>query len=75
MTENWKLCVGHVVDGKFHLRHYLAGGELSAVFLTEYGERETQKAAIKLVQTDLESAELQLSRWKRAAELLPPPLG
>jgi hypothetical protein len=38
MTENWKLCVGHVVDGKFHLRQYLPGGELSAVFLTEYAE-------------------------------------
>jgi TonB family protein len=74
MTGNWKLWVGHVVAGKFPLRQYLAGGELSAVFLTEYGEREPQKAAIKLVQTDLESAELQLSRWKRAAELSHPHL-
>ena len=56
MTGNWKLCVGHHVDGKFHLRQFLAGGELSAVFLTEHGEREPQKAAIKLVQTDSESA-------------------
>jgi TonB family protein len=74
MTENWKLCVGHVVDGKFPLRQYLAGGELSAVFLTEYGEREPQKAAIKLVHTDLESAELRLSRWKRGAKLSHPHL-
>ncbi|HUE73380.1 MAG TPA: TonB family protein [Pirellulaceae bacterium] len=74
MTENWQLFVGHVVAGKFPLRQYLAGGERSAVFLTEYGEREPQKAAIKLVQTDLESAELQLSRWKRAAKLSHPHL-
>src|SRR5216684_2697534 len=51
MTEAWKQWEGQVVNGEFHLRQYLGGGENSAVFLTERSEREHQKAAIKLLPT------------------------
>jgi TonB family protein len=68
MSEAWKQWQGQVVDGKFPLREYLGGSEYSAVFLTERGE-PTQKAAIKFIQVDEAEAELQLSRWKRAAQL------
>jgi TonB family protein len=71
MSEAWKQWQGQVVDGKFPLRQYLGGSEYSAVFLTERGE-PTQKAAIKFIQVD--AAELQLSRWKRAAQLSHPHL-
>jgi TonB family protein len=73
MTEAWKQWEGHTVDGKFTLREYLGGSEHSAVFLTE-GEREPQKAALKLIPADPESAELQLSRWRQIARLSHPHL-
>jgi len=73
MSEAWKQWQGQVVDGKFPLRQYLGGSEYSAVFLTERGE-PTQKAAIKFIQVDEAEAELQLSRWKRAAQLSHPHL-
>jgi len=74
MTEAWKQWEGQIVNGEFHLRQYLGGGERSAVFLTEHGDREPQKAAIKLIQAGRESAELQLSRWELAAKLSHPHL-
>ena len=49
MTEAWKRWEGQVVNGEFHLRQYLGGGENSAVFLTEHSDTETQRAAIKLI--------------------------
>ena len=74
MTEAWKQWEGQVVNGEFHLRQYLGGSDHSAVFLTERGKREPEKAAIKLIPADPESAELQLSRWKQAAQLSHPHL-
>jgi len=74
MTEAWKQWEGQVVNGVFHLRQYLGGGEHSAVFLTEHGERGLQKAAIKLIPADPGNAELQLSRWRLAAKLSHPHL-
>src|ERR1700680_1360402 len=59
---------------EFHLRRYLGGSEHSAVFLTEHAERALQKAAIKLIPTDPENAEAQLSRWRLAAKLTHPHL-
>jgi TonB family protein len=73
MSEAWKQWQGQVVDGRFPLRQYLGGSEYSAVFLTERG-KPTQKAAIKFIQVDEAEAELQLSRWKRAAQLSHPHL-
>jgi TonB family protein len=74
MTEAWKQWEGQVVNGEFHLRHYVGGGEHSAVFLTERGVREVQKAAIKLIPALPGYAELQLSRWELAAKLSHPHL-
>ncbi len=68
MSEAWKQWQGQVVDGKFPLRQFLGGSEYSAVFATERGE-PTQKAAIKFIQVNETAAELQLARWKRAAQL------
>jgi TonB family protein len=74
MSEAWKQWEGQAVNGKFRLRQYLGGSDHSAVFLTELGEQEPQKAAIKLIPTHPESAELQLSRWDLAAKLSHPHL-
>src|ERR1700692_3912172 len=68
MSEAWKQWQGQVVDGKFPLRQFLGGSEYSAVFATERGE-PTQKGAIKFIQVNEAAAELQLARWKRAAQL------
>ena len=73
MSEAWKQWEGRVVDGKFPLRQYLGGSEHSAVFLTERSD-PPQKAAIKFIQVDASAAELQLSRWKRIAQLSHPHL-
>jgi TonB family protein len=74
MTESWKYWEGQVVDGQFHLRQYLGGSGESAVFLTEYTAGEPQKAAIKLIPANPDSAEIQLSRWRQAAKLSHPHL-
>lgn len=74
MSEAWKQWEGQVVDGHFPLRQYLGGSDHSAVFLTEHGERDAEKAAIKLIPADPANAELQLSRWKHAAQLFHPHL-
>jgi len=72
--DAWKQWEGRVVIGGFQLRQYLGASDHSAVFLTERGEREPQKAAIKLISADPSSAELQLSRWRLAAKLSHPHL-
>src|SRR5438132_9450485 len=72
--EAWKQWEGRVVVGGFQLRQYLGASDHSAVFLTERGEREPQKAAIKLISADPSNAELQLSRWRLAAKLSHPHL-
>src|SRR5712691_7354535 len=72
--ETWKQWEGRVVIGDFQLRQYLGASDHSAVFLTERGEREPQKAAIKLISADPSDAELQLSRWRLAAKLSHPHL-
>src|SRR5713101_2250493 len=74
MTKDWKQWEGQVVNGEFHLRQYVGGSDHSAVFLTERGEREPHKAAIKLIAADPDNSELQLSRWSRAARLSHPHL-
>ncbi|MBZ5704844.1 MAG: TonB family protein [Acidobacteriia bacterium] len=74
MNEAWKHWEGHIVNGEFRLRQYLGGSEDSAVFLTERGKPQPQKAAIKLIAADPASATLQLSRWALAAQLSHPHL-
>jgi TonB family protein len=74
MSEAWKQWEGQVADGRFPLRQHLGGSDHSAVFLTEYGEGGRQRAAVKLIAADPASADLQLSRWKHAAQLFHPHL-
>ena len=76
MSHDWKRWEGQVVDGKFPLVRHLGGSDYSAVFLTEFDQRERpQRAAIKLIPaTGGEHDELQLSRWRAAGELCHPHL-
>jgi serine/threonine protein kinase len=52
----------------------LGGSDHSAVFLTERGEPDPQKAAIKLIPVNAADPELQLSWWELAARLSHPHL-
>ncbi len=72
--EFWKNWEGRVVDGKFTLRQWLGGSDHSAVFLTERGGRQAQKAAIKLISAGNPDAGAQLSDWGEAAKLSHPHL-
>lgn len=70
MSETWKQWEGQIVNGEFPLLRYLGGSEHSAVFLTERHEGERLvRAAIRLIPAAAENDELQLSRWRQAAEL------
>jgi TonB family protein len=73
----WRTLEGTTVDGKFPLRHWLGESDRSAVFLTERmlrGVTGPQRAAIKLIATDLIDPDAQLSRWHAAAQLAHPHL-
>jgi TonB family protein len=75
MSDTWKQCEGQVVDNNFKLLQHLGGSDHSVVFLTERGGKEKpQKAAIKFVQADAANPEIQLSRWKQAAQISHPNL-
>jgi serine/threonine-protein kinase Stk1 len=73
MTDAWKQWEGEVVDGRFRLAQFLGGSDHSAVFLAEAGP-PTQKVALKFVDANPATAQLQLSRWERAAKLSHPHL-
>jgi TonB family protein len=68
MNQAWKQWEGSVVDGRFALRELQGSSDHSVVFLTNHGP-QAQTAAIKLVEANPISAQLQLSRWERAAQL------
>jgi TonB family protein len=74
MTEASKKWEGQIVEGVFPLRQYLGGSDHSAVFLTEFGGGDPQKAVIKLFPFDLATADLQLSSWESARQLSHPNL-
>jgi TonB family protein len=79
LTNVWKQFEGRVVDGKFPLRQWLGGSELSAVFLTERTGNASQKAAIKLISakgfsTGNVDEAAQLARWANNAKLSHPHL-
>jgi serine/threonine protein kinase len=74
MSETWEQWQGQVVNGEFRLIQCLGSSGQSGVFLTERGQEERQKAAIKLVPVDAAKAELQLSHWERAKNLSHPNL-
>lgn len=69
MTEYWKQWEGQVIAGAFPLQQCLEGDGGHAIFLTEYGQGEPQKAAIKIVVGTPESTEAQLAHWSRVAKL------
>ena len=70
----WQQREGQTIDGVFPLLRYLGGGAGSAVFLTEYGETNPRRAAIKLIPTDLVEAGRQLAAWEAASTLSHPHL-
>ena len=75
MSDAWKQCEGQVVNGEFPLLRYLGGSKSSAVFLTERREDgRLVTATIKLIPAAPENDELQLSRWRQAADLSHPHL-
>lgn len=70
----WKEWEGQLIGGRFHLLRYLGGSDNSAVFLTDLGEQEPRRAAIKLIAENADTAEDQLSRWGMASKLSHPHL-
>ena len=72
MSEAWKQWEGTVVDGRFVLGDFQGGSSHSAVFLTTDGA--SRRAAIKFVEANPVTAQQQLSRWERAAQLSHPHL-
>ena len=74
MSDSWKECEGQVVDAEFTLLQHLGGSDHSVVFLTQRGKNKPEKAAIKFIQADPAKADLQLSRWKQAAQISHPNL-
>jgi len=70
----WQQREGQTIDGVFPLLRYLGGGSGRAVFLTEYGETNPRRAAIKLIPTEAVAAERQLSAWEAASTLSHPHL-
>ena len=73
MTNDWKQYEGKVIDGAFPLQQFLGGSDCTAVFLTQFGSPQSQKAVIKFVPADTK-ADLQLSLWRRATQLTHPNL-
>ena len=75
VPHTWEQFIGQVVEGNFPLLQFLGGSESAAVFLTERHDGDRiAKAAIKLIPAAPENNELQLSRWRMAAELSHPHL-
>src|SRR5467141_3213405 len=74
MNKAWKQFEGQIVDDEFPLEQLLASSEHSAVFLTQHGESQPQKAAIMLIHAEPATADLLLSRWRLAAQLSHPNL-
>jgi len=66
--------IGRVIDGRFTLRQWLGGSEVSGVFLTELQEHPSQKAAIKLIPADARGTEAQIARWAATTPLSHPHL-
>jgi TonB family protein len=74
MTESWEKWEGRVIDGKFPLRRYLGSADGNAVFLTEHGDREPRKAAIKLIPANSADTGSRLAQWELARKLSHPHL-
>src|ERR1035438_1547603 len=64
---------GRTIDGNFTLLQWLGGVGQSGVFLTELAD-PTQKAAIKLLPVEADSAQVRIAGWALAASLSHPHL-
>jgi TonB family protein len=73
MTDAWKQWEGEVVDARFHLLQFLGGSDHSAVFVAENSQL-SRKVALKFVDANPATSQLQLTRWERAAKLSHPHL-
>jgi TonB family protein len=73
-TEIWTRWESQVVNGVFPLRRFLGRSNHSVVFLTECRRQNLPNAAIKIIPEDPAHAELQLARWRAAADLSHPHL-
>ncbi len=73
MTDAWKQWEGELVDGRFQLLQFLGGSDHSAVFLAD-SKQPSRKVALKFVDANPATAQLQLSRWERGAKLSHPHL-
>ena len=73
MSEFWNQCEGQVIDNRFRLRQYLGGTDDSAVFLTQFADPQSRRAAIKFIPAG-PTADLQLSLWRRVKQLEHPNL-
>lgn len=73
MNISWKQCEGQVINNAFPLQRFLGGSQNSAVFLTQLSGSEPGKAAIKFIPEG-HASDLQLSLWRRAAQLSHPNL-
>ena len=73
MSEFWKLYEGQVIDNRFRLRSFLGGTDDSAVFLIQFPNTQSTKAAIKFIPAG-PAADQQLSLWRRAKLLSHPNL-
>src|ERR1700678_239967 len=75
-NESWKRSEGRLVAEKFQLLRYLAGSDVSAVFLTsiQTAGGNSKEAAIKLIYATGADAEKQLSLWASAGDLSHPNL-
>ena len=75
MNESWKRLEGRTIAEKFQLLRYLAGSDVSAVFLTsQMVGRDSKEAAIKLIYASTTDAQKQLSLWTSVSELNHPNL-
>lgn len=74
MAVTWKQFEGQIVDDEFPLEQLLASSEHSAVFLTQHGDSQPQRAAIKLIHAEPATTDLLLSRWRLASQLSHPNL-
>ncbi len=68
MSVSWKQYEGQVINNTFPLLRHLGGSDQSVVFLTQLAGPQSSNAAIKLIPEG-PSGDLQLSLWRRAAQM------
>src|SRR5271157_4872444 len=71
-SETWRAWEGRVLDEKFTLGQWLGGSDHSAVFATERAEQPSTKSVIKLIASEPGQSDVQLARWRAAAQLSHP---